>query len=38
MKNFKLIKDYYYTLDTKGKAIFALGAVAVVYVILEMIS
>lgn len=38
MKNFKLIKDYYHTLDTKGKAIFALGAVAVVYVILEMIS
>jgi hypothetical protein len=38
MKNLKLIKEYYTTLSTKGKAVFLLGAVVAVYVILEVVS
>lgn len=38
MKNIQIIKEYYKTLSTKGKAAFLLGAVAIVYIILEIIS
>jgi hypothetical protein len=38
MKNIEIVKEYYKTLSTKGKAVFLLGAVVAVYVILEVVS
>ena len=38
MKNLKLIKNYYNTLNNKGKATFILGIIVIGYVILEAIS
>jgi len=38
MKNIKLIKDYYHTLSNKGKAVFALTGIVVVYLILDAVA
>ena len=38
MKNIKILKDYYHTLTTKGKAMFVLGGLVVVYIVIETIS
>jgi hypothetical protein len=38
MKNLKLIKEYYRSLNTTGRAVFMLGGVVVIYILLEVIS
>lgn len=38
MKNLKLVKDYFNTLNSKGKAFFVLATIVVVYLILDQVG